>query len=100
MKLIKKISEMIMDEADGAKCYAEKALMWKDERPALAKTFHQLANEELGHVNMLHNAVVTLIEEYRAEEGEPPASMMAVYDYLHEKQIKEVAKVRAMLAEY
>ena len=100
MKLIKKISEMIMDEAEGAECYARKALMWKDERPALAKMFHQLANEELGHVNMLHNAVVTLIEEYRAQEGEPPAAMMAVYDYLHEKQIKEVAEVRAMLAEY
>ena len=100
MKLIKRISEMIIDEVEGAECYAEKALMLKDENPTLAKTFHQLANDELGHVNTLHNAVVVLIEEYRAEEGEPPASMMAVYEYLHEKQIKEVAKVRAMLASY
>ena len=100
MKTIKKISEMIMDEVEGAECYAEKALMFKDEKPTLAKTFHQLANDELGHVQTLHNAVVNLIEEYRAEEGEPPASMMAVYEYLHHKQIKMVAKVRAMLAEY
>ena len=100
MKIIKKISEMIMDEAEGAECYAKKALMYKDERPALAKIFYNLANEELGHVNILHNAVVELIEEYRAKEGEPPESMKAVYDYLHEKQIEEVAEVRTMLAEY
>lgn len=100
MKTIRKISEMIMEEVEGAECYAKKALMYKEEEPALAKTFYQLANDELGHVNMLHNAAVTLIEEYRAREGEPPAAMMAVYEYLHEQQIKKVAKVRAMIAEY
>lgn len=100
MKIIKKISEMIMDEAEGAECYAKKALMYKEERPAIAKMFYNLANEELGHVNVLHNAVVELIEEYRAKEGEPPEAMKAVYDYLHEKQIEEVAEVKSMLAEY
>ena len=100
MKIIKKISEMIIDEAEGAECYAKKALMYKDERPALAKMFYNLATEELGHVNVLHNAVVELIDEYRAKEGEPPEAMKAVYDYLHEKQIEEVAEVKSMLAEY
>ena len=100
MKIIKKLSEMIMDEAEGAECYAKKALKYKDERPSLGKMFYQMANEELDHVNMLHNAVVGLIEEYREKEGEPPEAMKAVYDYLHEKQIEEVAEVKAMLAEY
>lgn len=100
MKIIKKMSEMIIDEADGAECYAKKALMYKDERPQLARMFYQLANEELGHVDTLHSAVVDLIKEYRDEHGEPPESMMAVYDYLHEKQIEEVAEVKAMLSEY
>ena len=100
MKIIKKISEMIMDEAEGAECYAKKALMYKDERPDIEKMFYNLANEELGHVNVLHNAVVELSEEYRKENGEPPEAMKAVYDYLHEKQIEEVAEVKSMLAEY
>ena len=100
MKIIKKLSEMVMDEAEGAECYAKKALMYKDERPALGKMFYTLANEELEHVNMLHTAVVGLIEEYREKEGEPPEAMKAVYDYLHEQQIEEVAEVRAMLMEY
>ena len=100
MKIIKELSEMIMDEAEGAECYAKKALKYKDERPAIAKMFYNLANEELGHVTVLHNAVVEMIEEYRAKEGEPPEAMKAVYDYLHEKQIEEVAEVKSMLAEY
>ena len=100
MNIIKNLSEMIMDEVEGAECYAKKALMFKEDEPTLGKMFYQLANDELGHVTTLHNAVVNLIEEYRREEGEPPAAMMAVYEYLHEKQIKEVTKVRMMLAEY
>ena len=100
MKIIKELSEMIEEEIEGAECYAKKALMYKEDRPSLSKTFYQLANEELGHVDSLHSQVVVLIREYRDENGEPPEGMMAVYDYLHEKQIEQVAGVKAMLSKY
>ena len=74
--------------------------MYKTERQELSRTFFNLANEELGHANTLHGAVVGLITKYRDEHGEPPEAMMAVYNYLHEKQIEEVAEVNAMLAQY
>ena len=100
MKLIKKISEMIEDELEGAECYAKKALEYKEERPELAKTFYSLANDEMEHMNILHGEVVKLIEEYREEHGAPPESMQAVYDYMHEKQIDEEREIKAMLAMY
>ena len=100
MKIIKKMSEMIMEEVEGAEHYAKKALMYKDEDPKLARMFYQLATDELGHADTLHSAVVEIITAYRAEHGEPPEAMMAVYEYLHEKQIEEVAEVKAMLSEY
>ena len=100
MKIIQKMAEMIIDEAEGAEHYAKKAIMYKDERPALGKMFFTLANEELGHVNALHGAVVDLINEYKQKNGDPPEGMMAVYNYLHDKQIKHVADVNALLAEY
>lgn len=59
-----------------------------------------LSAEEMKHMQMLHNQVVKLIENYRKEKGEPLASMLAVYDYLHEKFIEEAKEVKMMQQMY
>ena len=51
-------------------------------------------------MQILHNQVVKIIEKYRKENGEPPASMLAVYDYLHEKFIEEAKEVKMMQQMY
>lgn len=100
MKIIKKLSEMIEDEIKDAGKYARCALNHKEDHPALADLFYRLSGDELQHMNLLHEKVVDLIDDYREEHGEPPEAMKAVYDYLHEKQIDEAAEVKTLRAMY
>ena len=100
MEIIKKLSEMISDEIKDADKYATCALKHKTDNPALADTFYRLSTEEMGHMALLHEQVVRIIDQYKRESGEPPAPMMAVYNYLHERQIEDAAAVKAKQAMY
>lgn len=96
MKLIEKLSAMVDEEIEDATKYAKCALEYKDECPALAKTFYELSGEEMHHMTMLHAEVAGVIQKYRQEHGEPPEGMKSLYDYLHRKQIERAAEVRRL----
>ena len=100
MKIIKELSEMIEEELDGAEEYAKSAVMLREDHPSLAKVFYDISLDEMHHVDLLHGEVVALIEKHRREHGEPPASMMAVYDYLHKKHIEHANTVKQYQQQY
>ena len=85
MKIIKCLSEKIEEEIGDADSYIELAIQWKDEQPSTADLFYELSLEEMKHMDRLHGQVADLISEYREENGDPPAGMMAIYNYLHQK---------------
>lgn len=100
MKIIKCIAERIKEEIQDAETYMDLANQWKEEQPQAAEVFNELAEEELGHMQKLHNVVTELIDEYKAEHGEPPAGMMALYEYMHAQNIENTMRVKVKQAMY
>ena len=72
----------------------------QNEYPEVSKVLIAISENEMSNVNSLHAAVAKVITDYRKETGDPPAPMMAVYDYLHKKHINNAARVKAMQAMY
>jgi rubrerythrin len=94
MKLIKYLEDAIEEEIEGVKGYAKKAVELKDEHPGLAQTLYNISVQEDAHQAALHKEVVKIIEDHRRTHGEPPAAMMAVYEYIHQKHIDALADAR------
>lgn len=100
MKKIKLLMEHIEDELCDAHTYAELALEYRTTDPETAELFYKLSGEEMNHMNALHKNVVRLIEAHRREKGEPPADMMAVYEYLHKRAIEKAERVSVLQGMY
>ena len=100
MKIIKVMSEKIKEELKDAEAYIDMAMEWKKEHPEAADLFAELSAEEMGHVEKLHKGVTELITAYRETTGEPPAGMMAVWEYLHEQQIQNAMRIKVKQTMY
>lgn len=96
MKIIEILSEKIEEEVCDAKSYIKLAIDYKEEYPELSRTLYNLSTQEMEHMNLLHNEVTEIIKRYRETKGDPPTDMMAVYEYLHKKQIEKATDVKVM----
>lgn len=94
MQLIRDLEEMIEDEIHDVKKYAKMAAELKSEHPGLAQVLYTISTQEETHQSALHTEVVKIIEEHRRTKGEPPAAMIAVYDYIHKRHIEKMAEAR------
>ena len=100
MKIIEILSDKIEEEICDAKSYVEMAIKYKAEYPELSRTLYNISTQEMEHMNLLHGEVTEIIRRYRESNGEPPAEMLAVYDYLHKKQINKSLEVKMLQSTY
>lgn len=93
MKIIKQLVEKIDDELEDAEAYINLACQTKEKDSVLADTYYKLSLEEMGHMNMLHDQVVRIINDFK-KSNEIPAGMQTLYDYVHEREMKWATKIK------
>lgn len=96
MKIIKILSEHIEDELEDACTYIKLALEYKDTEPEVAQLFYKLSGEEMEHMEALHKRVAACIERYKQAKGEAPAGMLALYEFLHKREIDKAENIVAL----
>ena len=94
MKIIKEICKDIECALDKAEHYAKQAIILKPDYPSLAQRYLADSSTMMDIMSGLHSEVVTIINDYRKTNGEPPAPMMAIYDYMHERFIEKAAAIK------
>jgi hemerythrin len=99
MRILSDLIEKAEDTLDEVFYYAEKAHHLKIENKALADTYIKIAEMHIDIYKMLHERMVVLINEKR-KTTEPPKEMLAIWDYEHEKLIKEFNEAKMLVEEY
>jgi hypothetical protein len=100
MKILKDLIEKSSDTLDEIWFYAEQAHHLRPEHKGLADTYIKIADMHIEIYGMLHNKMVSLIEEEKKKGVQVPPAMQAVYDYEHEKLIREFAEAKFLVEEY
>lgn len=100
MKILKDLIAKAEDTLDEVEWYAEKAHHLRAEHKALADTYIKIAEMHIEIYGMLHSRMVALINEQKEKGAAVPPAMMVIYEYEHEKLIREFAEAKLLVEEY
>lgn len=97
MKYIGEYVELMDEEIDGAKCYAEKYVESKAKGDSnWANRWKEMSNQELQHAMWIHDLATSEIEKLKAVFT-PPQEMQDMWDNSHKQYVERVAWVKQML---
>ncbi len=97
MKAIEKLVHCIDDEIEGAKEYAEKALMSKAEGDTnWYNRYKEMATDELKHAGWIHDYAVAKIDKLKAIYT-APTEMQDAWNKSHAEYVERVAWIKQML---
>ena len=100
MNILKDLIEKAKDTMDEVEWYAEKAHHLRTEHKQLADTYIKIAEMHIDIYGMLHGRMVALITEQKEKGAHVPPEMQAIWDYEHERLIKEFAEAKFLVEEY
>lgn len=100
MKKIAVMVEVMQKELETAEKYAKKAVEYKAEDKAVAETLDAIAGQKQEAVEKMHTHIERIIKEYNAEHGQPPAPMMMIWKWEHEKIMDQSARIKVIRANF
>lgn len=100
MKVLKDLIDKANDTMEEVEFYAEKAHHLRTEHKPLADTYIKIAEMHITIYNMLHDKMVMIIDEEKKKGVQVPSVMQTIWDYEHEKLIKEFAEAKYLIEEY
>ena len=100
MKMLVNLIEKANDTMEEIEWYAEKAHHLRVDHKPLADTYIKVAEMHIDIYKMLHEKMVELIEEEKKKGIHPPAEMLAIWNYEHEKLVKEFSESKYLVDEY
>ena len=100
MKILVDLIEKANDTMEEIEWYAEKAHHLRSTHKGLADEYIEIAEMHVSIYDMLHKQMVTLIKEEREKGVQPPPEMLAIWNYEHEKMVKEFAEVKYLIDQY
>lgn len=100
MKILTDLIKKSSDTLDEIEWYAEKAQHIRLENKSLADTYIKIAEMHIDIYGMLHNRMAALITEQKEKGVAVPPTMQVIWDYEHEKLVKEFAGAKYLVEEY
>lgn len=100
MKILKDLIEKANDTMEEIEWYGEKAHHLRTDHKALADTYIKIAEMHVSIYSMLHEKMVMLIDEQKRSGAHVPSEMQVIWDYEHERLIKEFSEAKFLVDEY
>ena len=100
MKILKELIKKANETMEEVEWYAEQAHHLRIEHKSLADAYIDIADTHIKIYGILHSKMVMLIDEEKKKGVQVPSTMQAVWDYEHEKMVKEFAEAKFLVEEY
>lgn len=94
MKKIEKMINHVKDELKGAFEYSEKYIIYKNTHPEWARTFSEMADDELDHAQALHK----MYDEWINTLSYLPEDDKEAWEHCGAKMAEKIAEVKLLLS--
>ena len=100
MKILVDLIQKMDDTMDEIEFYGTKAHHFRATHKQLADTYIKVGDMHIEIYKMLHDRVVELIDEERKKGDNPPPEMLAIWNYEHERLVKEFSEAKFLIEDY